>query len=280
MKGMVTYLFFTIIFSSCVSQLNDRLTEDSSFGGGIVGVETEIFEGGYGIAGVETPISFIFINSSSKTLSFNSSRDADRIIDELDLRFEDNRGHEHLKFINISVEEVYDDEFYNASCDDIGNVLEKYGKTNSLTIVLNNHLEDSCNGSAFLWTDISDKRSGLLIEYNSQIDEIGDVFAHELGHNIGLHHSARTYFESVPVIGLHNFNTLLGSGGISSKRCSSFNYFIDSQADSSSTIFEGVNYNSYANIMYPSYGTDDVERSFFTNGYGFSASMAIDCWYN
>ncbi len=243
-------------------------------------VNDEMF-GGYG-ADTEkqtVDISFVFVNSSSEQLSFNANNDAIRIINSLNQQFKSG-NYQHLKFSLKTVEEVSDDLYTNTECDNLESVLELYGKLDSLTFVLVNDLASTCRGVAKLWVNPAYRFSGLLLEYNQNIESYAHVYAHEIGHNLGLHHSARTYAESAPVSGLYNFNQLLGMGGVLFNRCATdFPYFIDPQAQSQNSSDSGYSFNSYQNTMYPSYG-DGVTRSFFSEGYQGSSSRAFDCWYD
>ncbi|MCB9095097.1 MAG: hypothetical protein H6621_08525 [Halobacteriovoraceae bacterium] len=220
----------------------------------------------------------VFINASSELLVDDPETAAREALDEINTRFRDKDGHQHLKFYLQSFESVIDDLFFIGSCEDLDSMLDLYGKANTFTLLFNYELLGACNGVAHLWTLPEDKYSGFLVEYDGQLDSLADVAAHELAHNLGLHHSANTYDGSVPLEGLHDFNKLLDYGARFTGRCEqSFYYFIDPLSGNSVSRERGFVFNSYHHLMYPSYG-DDVQRSFFTSGYDYSSSQAFNCW--
>lgn len=224
-------------------------------------------------------LSFVFVNSSDTILSFDSNHDADLIISKLNDAFNDD-SHQHLKFNKLSVEEVYDDRYFIANCSDFDEVFNSYGKTNAMTVVIVYGLQGGCSGVAHIWTSPAQRYSGIMVEYDYDISYSAGVYAHELGHNFGLHHSAETYTGSVPETGLKSFNKLVKKDRLLEKSCKyDFYYFVDPNSESMETEKKGIMFNSFENMMYPSYG-DGFERSFFTEGYDYSVSRAFDCWYS
>ncbi len=289
MENTINVVFILLLTSCLAAQdkrnidQNSETSDASAFCQSVDPAECfgEAIQGGYDAdenkQSVE--ISFVFINSSSEQLSFNANNDADRTVDSLNLHFI-SHGHRHLKFVVNTVEEVIDDLYYNTECNFLDNVMGLYGKQDSLTFVFVNDLADSCRGVAKLWVNPEDFRSGLLLQHSTNIEFFAGIYAHELGHNVGLHHSARTYSQSAPVSGLYSFNELLGLGGVLPDRCDyDFMYFIDPRSQSTNSVESGITFNSYENIMYPSFG-DGIERTFLSQGYDYSTTRAFDCWYN
>jgi hypothetical protein len=283
-------LFLVLLLISCVEK-KDR---SSSVARETANCEGCVFEkGGYdrSSSAYEIPVSFVFINSyEESSLSFNVRNDASRILASLNNFFNDFEGHQHLKFRIFAVENVFDEELYRGSCSDLSVAMERYGKRDSLTIIFNKELTDSCSGSAFLWTKPTDVYSGAILQYTPNSSEATEVIAHELGHNIGLHHTSMVFSGSAPATGALNFNSLLDMIDLvhpfnfttrNLERCdnvSDISYFIDSEISSTATDYGGNVYNSFENLMYPTYG-DGLVRSFFSQGYEEINYRVFDCWY-
>ncbi len=225
------------------------------------------------------PITFVFVNSSSKALSSNVQADADQALDKMNELFR-YQGHAHIQFVLKEAKEVVDNTYHNTACNYLSSVSQKYASTDSMVMLFVNDLQGGCAGVSWLWVFPKDSYSVTMAEYRHPF-ELGKFtpVIHEFAHSFGIHHTGNEYQGSVPMTGLHTFNAVLNRGGRSSRRCQEqFSYFIDPVRRNTSGQAGGLTWNSYHNTMYPSFG-GQPDLGFFTEGYDYSMSWAFDCWY-
>lgn len=236
-------------------------------------------EGGHCGEGKDIPITFVFVNSSSKKLSNDAEGDALKAIDHMNNLYS-HQGYQYIQFKLKEAIEVVDNTYHNTSCSNLQQISRKYGSNDSLVMLFVNDLSGGCAGVSFLWVFPSDDFSVTMAEYRYpfQQDNYTPV-VHEFAHSMGLHHTANTYSGSTPGTGLRTFNNWISQGGRNSRRCAEpFQYYIHSSATNTSAQSGGVNWNSYHNTMYPSFG-GKPDNGFFTEGYDYAMSWAFDCWY-
>jgi|GEM_PF-4226019 len=226
------------------------------------------------------PITFVFINSSSRKLSTDIQLDSTVAIDALNSAFY-HQGNQFIEFTLSKSIEIVDDAFYNSSCSLLGAAARKFGQKNALVMIFVNDLSGSCAGVSWMWAFPSNSISATMVEYRYPFIR-GDFtpVVHEFAHMMGLNHTGNAFEGSVPKTGIKTFNEWLKFGSLSEKRCSQeFVYYIDPEKESTASQVKGVSWNSYQNTMYPSFGSKP-DNGFFTSGYDYSVSWAFDCWYH
>ncbi len=239
----------------------------------------DIATGGHCGKGKLIPITFVFVGSSSKTLSQDPQADAQKALDNMNEQFS-HLGHEYIQFKIKEAIEVKDDQYHNTTCNALSSVSSKYSSSDSMVMLFVNDLQGSCAGVSWLWVFPKDSFSVTMAEYKYPFQQNSfTVVTHEFAHSFGLHHTGNEYNGSVPTTGLKTFNQIISMGGRNSRRCpDEFKYFIDPQARNTSASAGGLNWNSYHNTMYPSFG-GQPDNGFFTDGYDYAMSWAFSCWY-
>ncbi len=239
----------------------------------------DVAQGGQCDNGKLVPITFVFVNSSSKTLSSDPDADADLALAKMNEKFR-HQGHAHIQFKLKEAIEVVDNTYHNTSCNFLSSVSSKYASTDSMVMLLVNDLQGGCAGVSWLWVFPSDSFSVTMAEYKYPFEQGKFTpVIHEFAHSFGIHHTGNEYQGSVPTTGLKTFNSILNQGGRNSRRCSEqFSYFIDPVRRNTAGQAGGLTWNSYHNTMYPSFG-GQPDNGFFTSGYDYSMSWAFDCWY-
>lgn len=264
---------------------DDGADTDNSNGADKEHVYGELKLGGFGAKpnSKEVPITFVFVNSSSKVLSNNVQLDAQKAIDKINLLFS-HQNHSLIKFKLKEAKEVVDNNYHNSDCDNkFYSATQKYSQIDSLVMLVVNDLAGSCAGVSWLWVFPKDKMAVTQVEYRSPfVQGIWTPMVHEFSHSMGVHHTGNEYSGSVPATGLLSFNQYLGSpyGINKSKKCKNdFKYFVDPQKRNTQAIIDGLDFNSYHNTMYPSYGGQPDKGFFNSPGYAYSFSWAYSCWY-
>ncbi|MCB9091805.1 MAG: hypothetical protein H6621_03250 [Halobacteriovoraceae bacterium] len=230
----------------------------------------------------DIPITFVFIDSAESALSPDPQTDAETAIDVLNQAFQF-EGNQYIKFSLKEVKNVVDETYYNTSCNLLAEISSVYGESGTLTMIFVNDLEGGCAGVSYLWGFPSSAQAVTMAEYRFPfILNSFTPIRHEFAHLMGLHHTAYSYPGAAPDTGLNSFNKLLRmSYRLSEDReCpATFYYFIDPIPQNTKALSGTIEWNSYVNTMYPSFG-NKPDDGFFTDGYDYAMSRAFSCWYS
>lgn len=226
------------------------------------------------------PVEVVFINSSDKILTTDPLGYSQDIVGLINDRVQYGKN-KYLKFHLTKVRQVVDDELFDSLCPAVYQASARYGSEEAITIIVNHSMFGSCQGTAFLFAKIKNVRSAFFMKYNKPSALFEQVVAHEMGHLFGMHHVADVYDGSVPVTGLVEENHILDIGGARDRRLcpTDFYYYIDPEANQTDRIVAGLQWNSAGNTMYPVVSNVGDQGYFNSDGYTYSMSHALDCYY-
>ncbi len=219
------------------------------------------------------PLQIVFVNKSTGKLSNNVAGDAQKVLTQLNLKMKNSEETAFFKFKLEDTIEVVDD-FVHVHCDptlnscnDFGNIIEKYGKNRVVTLVFVANIQGDVAGIAKLNRVPHSKDSTVVAEYKSINDSDGTIYTHEIGHMIGLDHTQRIGAEKNEWITFSScgLDTLYFQRGLSSGSGSS--PFVDNR---------GVTWDDIDNTMKPF--VSGADEGYFTQGYRDIFPKIFSCY--